>query len=359
MLALASGLDRGRYASAFVVAHEGRFADEVRRRGFPVTVVDTRTLVSPGALVALVRHFRRTRPHLVHTAGARASFYGRLAAWLAGVPAVVSSAHTSIADYEVAPWRRALYLALDRLSARRAGRIIATSDAVATALATHHRVAPAKIVTIPNRPDPAELVPTRPRDETRRDLGASGSALLGVVARLTDQKGVGDFLSALALLRERTDWSAVVVGDGPLRAGLEAQARELGLADRCRFAGVRTDLADVLGALELLSVPSWSEGLPYLVLEAMLTATPIVATAVGGIPEVITDGVHGTLVPPRDPPRLAEALGRVLDDPARARALAEAARRHAAATLSLDRMLADVDAVYRTVLAEGDVLGPR
>jgi glycosyltransferase involved in cell wall biosynthesis len=358
MLALATGLDRARYASAFVVAHEGRFADEARRHGFPVTVIDTRRLVSPGALMALVRHFRRARPHLVHTAGARASFYGRLAARVAGVPAVVSSVHTSIADYEVASWRRAVYLALDRASARIAGRIIATSEAVAAALVTHHRLPAAKVVTIPNRPDPRALVPTRPRDETRAALGASARPLLAVVARLTEQKGVGDFLSALAALREREDWVAVVVGDGPLRADLEAQATHLGIADRCRFAGVRTDLADLLGAVDLLVVPSWSEGLPYLVLEAMLTATPIVCTAVGGIPEVITDGIHGRLVPPRAPARLAQAIRRALDDPSATRALAETARRHASSTLSLDRMLAAVDTVYRTVLAEAGVPTP-
>ena len=358
MLALASGLDRRRYASTFVVAHEGRFADEIRRRGFPVTIVDTRRLVSPGALAVLVRHFRRTRPHLVHTAGARASFYGRLAARAARVPAVVSSVHTSIADYEVAPWRRALYLVLDRLSARGAGRIIATSEAVAASLVTHHRVPAAKIVTIPNRPDPAELSPTRAREETRGALGGTPDrSLIGVVARLTDQKGVGDFISALALLRGRDQWRAVVVGDGPLRAGLEEQAREAGVTERCRFAGVRTDLGDVLGALDLLVVPSWSEGLPYLVLEAMLAATPIIATAVGGIPEVIVDGIHGALVPPRAPARLAEAITRALDDSARARGLADAARRHAQASLSIERMLADVDEVYRAVLAEAGVRG--
>ena len=356
MLALASGLDRTRYESAFVVAHEGRFADEVRRRGFGVTVVDTRRLVSPRAFAGLVRHFRRTRPHLLHTAGARASFYGRLAARVAGVPAVVSSVHTSIADYEVAPWRRGVYLALDRIAAWNAGRIIATSEAVARALTEHHRVPDAKIVTIPNRPDPAELAPTRPRDETLRALGAAPDrVLVGVIARLTEQKGVGDFLTALAALRSRRDWSAVVVGDGPLRAILEAQARDLGLADRCCFAGVRTDLGDVLAALDLLVVPSWSEGLPYLVLEAMLTGTPMVATAVGGIPEVITDGVHGTLVPPRARARLAAAIAAALDDPARVRALADAARSHAEATLSMRRMLADIDTVYQAVLAEARV----
>ena len=362
MLALAGGLDRARYASAFVVASEGRFADELRRRGFPVTVIDLTHLVSVRGLVRLTRHFRRARPHLVHTAGARASFYGRLAARLADVPAVVSSVHTSIADYEVAGWRRRLYLALDRASARIAGRVIATSEAVATDLAARRQVPAARIVTIPNRPDPRELTATRPREAVRGELGAaSGHTLVGVVARLTEQKGVADFLDAAARLAERPAWRAAIVGDGPERPALEAQARRLGLAGRCRFVGTRTDLGDLLAAFDVLVVPSRSEGLPYLVLEAMVAGTPLIATTVGGIPEVVVDGVLGVLVPPRDPGRLAEALADALRDPGRARALAEAARRHAAEALSLAAMLRAVDAVYATVLDEAGVdrPGPR
>src|SRR5205823_3693333 len=98
-------------------ASEGRFAEALRARGIPVTVIDLTGLVSARALIALVRHFRGTRPDLVHTAGARASFYGRVAARLAGVPAVISSVHTTIADYDVPRWRRRVYLVLDRLSA--------------------------------------------------------------------------------------------------------------------------------------------------------------------------------------------------------------------------------------------------
>jgi glycosyltransferase involved in cell wall biosynthesis len=352
MLALADGLDRARYASAFVVAHEGPFADAIRARGFPVTVVDLTRLASVRTLIALTRHFRRARPDLVHTAGARASFYGRVAAWLAGVPAVVSSVHTSIEDYEVPRWRRALYGLLDRASARIAARLIATSEAVGATL--RRRGAPAgKVVVIPNRPDPRHLVPLRARAAVRAELGAGGGdTLIGVIARLTPQKGVGDFLDALARLRDRGGWRAAIVGDGPLRADLEARARRLGIADRCAFAGMRTDLGDLLAGFDVLAVPSRSEGLPYLVLEAMTAGTPMVATAVGGIPEAVTDGVSGLLVPAREPGRLAAALGRLLDDPRGRAALAAAARRHAAEALSLEPMLAAVDAVYRAVLGE-------
>jgi glycosyltransferase involved in cell wall biosynthesis len=359
MLALADGLDPARYASAFVVTGEGRFADEARRRGHPVTVIGLARLVSARSLVALVRHFRQARPDLVHTAGARASFYGRLAAWLAGVPAVISSVHTSIGDYEVAGWRRRLYLALDRLTARIAHRLIATSETVAADLVARGQAPRSRVATIPNRPDPRDLAPTRPRAAVRWELGAAdGEVLLGVVARLAEQKGVADFLDASAQLAGRAGWRAVIVGDGPERAALEVRARRLGLAGRCGFAGTRTDLGDLLAAFDLLVVPSRSEGLPYLVLEAMVAGTPLVATAVGGIPEVVVDGVHATLVPPRAPARLAGAIAGCLDDPARARGRADAARRHAAETLSLTVMLEAVDGVYAAVLAEAGVCPP-
>ncbi|HYE91190.1 MAG TPA: glycosyltransferase [Terriglobales bacterium] len=357
MLALAQGLDRARYASTFVVAHEGRFADEIRRRGFEATAVDQRRLVSPGALLALARHFRRVRPHLVHTAGARAGFYGRVAARIAGVPAIVSSVHTSIADYEVAAWRRALYATLDRASARFATRLIATSEAIAADVVRRRVAPPGKVVTIPNRPDPRLLHPGRPRVETRRELGvADDVALIGVIARFTEQKGVADFLDALARLPPLPAWRAVLVGEGPLRAALERRARERGVADRCRFVGIRTDLGDLLAAFDLLVIPSRSEGLPYLLLEAMTVGTPLVATAVGGIPEAVTDGETGTLVPARAPERLADAMTAVLRDPAAARARADAARRHAADAFSLDAMLRAVDGVYRAALAAGGLV---
>jgi glycosyltransferase involved in cell wall biosynthesis len=357
MLALADGLDRARYTTSFVVAHDGRFADEIRRRGFPLTIVDLRRLVSPRALAALVRHFRATRPHLVHTSGARASFYGRIAARLARVPAVVSSVHTSIENYEVSAPRRGVYRALDRLSSRIASRVIATSDAVAHDLVGNEGLPPDKVVTVPNRPDPRDLRPSRPESAVRTELGArAGEALVGVIARLTEQKGVGDFLDALALLRERRGWAAVVVGDGPLRGELEAHARRRSLTDRCRFAGTRTDLGDVLAALDVLVVPSRSEGLPYVVLEAMVAGTPLVATRVGGIPEALVDGRTGLLVPAATPSALADAIAALVDDPGRRRALADAAQRHAASALSLDVMLEAVDGVYRAVLAEAGLV---
>ena len=221
MLSLVDHLDARRYESCFVAPSCGAFVAELRRRGLDAAIIDTRRLVSPAALVALVRHLRRLRPHLVHTAGARAGFYGRLAARLAGVPAIVSTVHNSIGAYEVSAARRAVYRRLDRMTARFAQRIICTSRASTVDLIERGGIPAAKVVTIPTRPEPRVLVPTRPRPAVRAELGVGDdTVLLFAMGRFTEQKRFADLLDALARLTARDDWRCVVAGDGPLRGAL-------------------------------------------------------------------------------------------------------------------------------------------
>jgi glycosyltransferase involved in cell wall biosynthesis len=359
MLALADHLDAAVYAHSFVVPYRGAFLDELERRHLDVALVDLRRRVTPAGLLALARHFRRARPHLVHTAGARASFYGRVAARLAGVPAVVSSVHTSIAAYEVSPARKRLYLTLDRVTARLADRIICTSHAITRDVVVHHRVPATRVITIQNRPELGVVRPERGREATRQALGVGPAArLLGVVARLTPQKGVDDLLRALARLgADGPPWACVVVGGGPCFDELTGLAGRLGLSGRVRFVGPRTDLGDLLAAFDVVVVPSVSEGLPYIVLESMAVGLPVVATAVGGIPEVLAHGVRGLLVPPRDPSALAAAVDALRRDPDRARGLGAAARRFITRDFGFDAMVEAVDTVYRSVLNEARARG--
>jgi glycosyltransferase involved in cell wall biosynthesis len=143
-----------------------------------------------------------------------------------------------------------------------------------------------------------------------------------------------------------------VVGDGVLRAELEARTRALGLSGNVVFTGARDDIAEMLAMLDLVVVPSLTEGMSNALLEAMAMARPVVATAMGGNVDVIEDGATGVLVPPRDPEALAEALLRLLGDPDRARRLGAAARERARAEHSLEGMVARYQDLYRG-LADG------
>jgi glycosyltransferase involved in cell wall biosynthesis len=160
--------------------------------------------------------------------------------------------------------------------------------------------------------------------------------LVGNVARLAEQKGHADLLEALA---ELPDVRAAIVGDGPLRAGLEAQARELGLAGRVTFTGERDDVPDLLASMDVFAFPSLFEGLCLAVIEAQAAGVPVVATPVGGIRETVVEGETGVVVPVNDPQALAAGIRRVLADPPRARAMAEEARRRVFERFSEARMV--------------------
>jgi glycosyltransferase involved in cell wall biosynthesis len=140
------------------------------------------------------------------------------------------------------------------------------------------------------------------------------------------------------------------VGDGERRAALEALAAELGLADRAHFLGWRRDLPAVYADLDVVCLTSLNEGSPVALIEAMAAGRPVVATAVGGVPEVVQDGVSGLLVPPRDPAALAAAIAGLLAEPARAAALGRAARAAVYPRYSSQRLVRDIEALYARLL---------
>jgi glycosyltransferase involved in cell wall biosynthesis len=167
--------------------------------------------------------------------------------------------------------------------------------------------------------------PARSREAVRAELGL-GDGLVGViVARIDRLKGHRILLDALKLLKDRgTAITVLIVGDGPERAAMEENARQHGLdRDWVRFLGFRDDIADLLAASDLFLLPSLTEGMPLSVLEAMAQRLPVVATSVGGIPELMQDGVHGLLIPTENPAALAEAIGKLADDPAKRAAMGE------------------------------------
>jgi glycosyltransferase involved in cell wall biosynthesis len=176
---------------------------------------------------------------------------------------------------------------------------------------------------------PTAYIPHRLTDPTdiRAELGLSPSArVIGVAATLRIEKALEVMISALAEVVQRTpDAHLVIAGDGPRRDALEAQVASMGLTGHVHFLGERRDVTAILETVDIGALSSDWEGMPLFVLECMATGTPVVATNVGGLPEMIEHDRTGLLVPPRDPGALAGAIGALLADPERGRRLAAAA----------------------------------
>jgi len=205
---------------------------------------------------------------------------------------------------------------------------------------------------IRNGVDVERFAPRPPDEALRSSLGLPSRAPLVVaVSRLNPMKGIDDLLKAAALLEGRFDEARfVIVGDGASRRDLEEQARLLGLAGRVLFTGTRLDVAAILSQAAISVAPSLSEGLSNVVLESMAAGVPVVATRVGGTPELLEDGVTGLLVPPCDAPALAVAIGRLLEDEPLARRLGEAARARAVDRFSMQHMVRQTEELYRALL---------
>jgi glycosyltransferase involved in cell wall biosynthesis len=349
LLQLAKALDRTRFELSVTCPARGPLVERLGRLGVATAVVPMEErLADPRALFALVSHFRRERPHIVQSHGARANFYGRLAARLAGVPRHFSTVHNSLYDYPVPPLRRALYLSLDRLTVPWTETILCVAESLARDLIERGRVRAEKVQVIHNGVDLARFDPARADGgKIRRAFGLASGPVLGLIGRMTPQKDHATFLAALARVRtEVHDVRALIVGDGPLRPAITAEAARLGVGEACCFTGVRDDIPDCLAALDLVLISSVSEGLPFVVLEALAMARPVVATAVNGVTEIIEPELTGLLVPPRRPDLLAQGALALLRDPERARALGQAGRKAVEVRFPVERMVERLERLY-------------
>jgi glycosyltransferase involved in cell wall biosynthesis len=246
-------------------------------------------------------------------------------------------------------WRRTFVV--DRLVARLVDQVIAVSEAARNFLVRGKGYPSARITVVPNGRDLSVFQPGRAREAVRKELGLDRTVpLVGVVGRLEPQKGHVHLLDAWpAVLREFPDARLLLVGDGVLRGSLQARACAGGIDDTVIFAGFRDDVPRVLDALDILCLPSLYEGMPLTAIEGAAMALPVVATAVDGTPEVVRDGRTGRLVPPANPPELAEALLELLRDPERARRMGQSGRDWACLRFDLDAQVAATARVYRSL----------
>jgi glycosyltransferase involved in cell wall biosynthesis len=334
-----------------IVFHHGKTAAVLERMGIDVTVIDQRAVGVSGCLHRLGQRLQSVRPTVVHVHRYRETVLAAAALRQGAGPPLVRTVHGLPEPYR--GWKAAkmaLYRGLE-WTAIRASRaiLIAVSENVGAHL--RRKFPRAAVHVVPNGIDGSTIRPTRDRTAIRREWGIADDApIIGFVGRLAPVKGADLFLqTAVRLGREFPSLHAVLVGDGDQRKDLEMRVREEGFG-RIHLLGHREDVGDVLRALDVLVMPSRHEGLPLVLLEAMAAGRPIVAAAVGGIPEVVKNGWSALLVPPGSVEALTRATRTTLTDPLRAQALASTARR-VAAGYTAERMAARVIAVYRTLEA--------
>jgi glycosyltransferase involved in cell wall biosynthesis len=341
LLALAARLDRQRARPVATVPAAGEVAERLRALGVPVTILPLPP-VRPWRLVSLALALRRLRAlldvervALVHAQGGRSALYAALAARGRRAP-VLWHARTADPDR----W-------LDPILARLAHTIIANSGATAC----RFRPWPAtRVIVVPNGVDLGRFTPGAADPALRRALGLpAGGPIVGYVGRLEHGKGPDVLLAAAERLQLKVPGVALLlIGEGPLSEALTRRAAAAGV--RAVFAGQRDDVPALLRLCDVLAVPSRQEAFGRVLVEAMACRVPVVATAVGGIPEVCADGFTGLLVPADDPDALATALAATLTDAAATAGRVRAGAADVAARFDIRTHAARVHAVYDSVL---------
>ncbi|MGO9249715.1 MAG: glycosyltransferase family 4 protein [Solirubrobacteraceae bacterium] len=312
---------------------------QLEESGVEVLRLERRSTLSNASWARLYTLLRRESIDVLHAHMPRASVPGTIIGRLARVPVIVSHEHGW--SFQGKPVRRFL----DRnVVARGSDVLLAVSEWDRRHMIEVERIPEDRIRILPNGiPPVSEGVP-----DVRGDLGVpSEVGLIGAVGRLYPEKGYDHLIRAVALLkRDARPIRCLIFGRGPEQERLQSLICELGLVEEVRLAGRREDVPMVIRALDVAVLSSRNEGSPLAVIEYMAGAAPIVATAVGGVPELIEDGVHGLLVRPGDPVELATAIRRLLDDRPLAIQLGQAARERQRANFDVDVMVRRLEGLY-------------
>ena len=347
--------DRERFETIIVYSKGGRLVDEFRDIGVKVEHFDTKSKLNLGEVWYLYNLIRTNKVDIVQTHGLRVDFFGYLAAKLAGVPHVITR-HVALSHHLIGGLRKGLYMTFDNKALRSAARIITVTEVVADDLVSNQGVDRSKIVTIYNGVDLEKFseVNRQKKTEIRAGLGIDGRKdVVGMVAQLTDWKGIPYFLKAIPLILGRhPNTIFLIVGDGTERRNLETLAQALGIASNVIFAGYRRDIPEMISIMDVSVLSSLREGLPNVLIEAMAMRKPVVATNVGGVPELVVDSKTGFLIPPRDPNALARAIIELLASREKRTRFGEAGRRYAEQKFSLAQMVKSYEDLYTQVAAE-------
>jgi glycosyltransferase involved in cell wall biosynthesis len=355
---LVSRLDREQFKpSVICLGREGELFPSLAESGVPGVAFHRTKRQALQCLADLVRALRATSPDVVVLRGYSAEFLGRVAAVLAGVPTVIVWVH-HCGDIEP---RGLLRRVSDRLLDRVTDAYFGVAHAQVSYLVDELRLPRHKVRIVRNGVEPSRFSGEADRSATRSALGLGEQDItVGIVAALRPEKDHETFLRAAAQVAAAdTRARFLIVGDGRTRPALEELAGRLGISDRVLFTGARDDVAAVLSAVDVFVLSSFTiECFPMALLEAMAASRPAVCTAVGGVPEMLEDGVTGYLVPPRDPDALAARLLMLLADDDGRRRFGAAARARVEAELTLGRSVEEAQRAIGEVSSTGRARGP-
>ena len=370
---LAKGLEARGYDTTLVAGKLARGEDSMayaaQELGVPVVSIpqlhrELSPVYDPVSVKRLVDEIRRVRPHIVHTHTAKAGAVGRLAAMLAGdarPPVVVHTFHGHVLHGYFDPVRTEFFRETERFLARHTTRLIAVGPEVRDDLVGLGVAPPERFTVIRLGID----LESRLRDEgagadLRRLFGVPPDRfVVGWIGRMTGIKRVPDVLATFRrLLDHGVDAELCLVGDGPERPQLEQRARDLGIARRTLFAGYQREIAPYFDLFDAFLLPSANEGTPVVAIEALAAQRPVVATRVGGVPDVVREGVDGFLVDVGDVDGLAGRLAELARDPELRRRFGEAGREAVVPRYRVSRLLDDVDALYRELLTAAGIAPP-
>jgi glycosyltransferase involved in cell wall biosynthesis len=357
VIELAAGLPRDRFAARLISGREGRGEAGMHylaeAKGIrPESVPSLSPRLGLGDIIAfvnLLKIFREWKPDVVHTHTAKAGAVGRAAARCAGVPVIVHTFHGHVLrGYFPRPLER-IFRGIERALTRISDRIITLSPALKADLVEMGIADPGKIEVVPLGMDLGPLLACDARrGELRAELGfPGGDPLVGIVGRLVPIKNHRLFLEAArSMVNSGSSARFIIVGDGELRDFLRNLASGMGIADRIRFLGWRKDMVPVYAGLDLLTLTSDNEGTPVALIEGMAAGVPVVATAVGGVPDVVRDGTTGRLVPPGDPDAISRAWSATLAEKEMTDRMRINARREVEERFGRERMISAMAMLY-------------
>jgi len=355
LLTLLPRLDRGKFELEVACPPEQGLVAELTRLSIPVHIIPIADRLKPVAdfvaTARLVRLILKRRYQIVHTHGAKAGLVGRVAARLCQVPVIIATVHNSVYYEDRSRTQHKVLAFAHYMLGRGTDLLVVVSDALRFEAIYKEGIEPEKVKVIRNGIDLQRFRGNQPLD--RKELGLpEGSPVIGTVARFASQKGVSYLLEAAAIIKQNIpDVMVLIVGDGPLRFELEQLAARLELAENCVFTGFREDVHRLIPLIDVFVIPSVSEGASICAMEALACGRPVVATDVGGLPEVIRHEQTGILVPPGDADAIAQAVQRLLLEPGECAALGARGSEMVLGQYDACTMVADISRAYEEVLA--------